>query len=310
MFKKKLSLIVIICSLVCTIYALTPGKPRAPYIGAVITDADSGEVLFEERADEPGSPASTLKLMTLLLVQERIDSGSIKLHEMVKVSVEAYKTGGSQVYLDPKETIPVEDLLYALMIQSANDAAVALAEHVAGSTAQFVELMNERARELGMTKTRFSTVNGLRPEPGNPYNVTTARDMSVLAGELCRHPDVFKYTSADYRQFNSPIRKQAFDMRTHNPFLKKKVEGCDGFKTGYTSTAGWSIVVTCKRNGRRLNVVVLSSDARLTRDAAAEKLLEQGFAIINGSESVTSGSEQRQSGSTVKRPPPPPPLRL
>jgi len=291
---------------VSNLHGVTPGKPRAPYIGAVVMDADSGEVLFEERGDQPGSPASTLKLMTLLLVQERVTAGRIALNDMVKVSVKAYKTGGSQVYLDPKETIPLEDMLYALMIQSANDAAVALAEHVAGSVDAFIELMNKRAKELGMTRTRFSTVNGLRPEPGTPYNVTTAHDMALLACELCRHQDVFKYTSEVYRQFNSPIRKHAFDMRTHNPFLKKKVEGCDGFKTGYTSTAGWSIVVTCRRNGRRLNVVVLSSDARLTRDAAAEKLLEKGFAMISDARSGDAGGEDQH----VKRPPPPPPLRL
>ncbi|MFO7937965.1 MAG: D-alanyl-D-alanine carboxypeptidase family protein [Kiritimatiellia bacterium] len=313
MLNRKSITLILSLAAVLNLNALTPGKPRAPYIGAVIMDAQSGEILFEERADAPGSPASTLKLMTLLLVQERISAGKIGLDDMVDVSVEAYKTGGSQVYLDPKEKIPVEDMLYALMIQSANDAAVALAEHVAGTKEDFIELMNDKARELGMKNTRFSTVNGLRPDPGKPYNVTTARDMALLAHELCRYPEVYRYTSAVYRQFNSPIRKHPFDMRTHNPFLKKKVEGCDGFKTGYTSTAGWSIVVTCKRNGRRLNIVVLSSDARLTRDAAAEKLLNKGFAMISsGGNEKGSGSTKKNGAAAAKRsvPKPPPPLRL
>lgn len=308
MLKRRLYLTVVLTIVTLNLSALTPGKPRAPYIGAIVMDANSGEVLFEENADSPGSPASTLKLMTLLLVQEEIAAGKAGLDDMVKISDEAYETGGSQVYLDPKETVPVEDLLYALMIQSANDAAVALAEHVAGSKESFVQRMNARAEELGMRNTRFATVHGLRPDPGQPWNVTTARDMAILARELCRHPEVFRYTSAVYRQFKTAFRKQAFDMRTHNPFLKNEVEGCDGFKTGYTSTAGWSIVVTCKRDGRRLNVVVLSSDARLTRDAAAEKLLEKGFAIANGEEAPT-----RAANSPVKShvaPPPPPPLRL
>lgn len=308
MFSRKLIAACLSIALVSNLYALKPGKPRSPYIGAIIMDADSGEVLFEDRADAPGSPASTLKLMTLLLVQECIDAGKFGLDDMVKVSIEAYKTGGSQVYLDPKESIPVEDLLYALMIQSANDAAVALAEHVAGTKDAFVELMNAKAKELGMKNTRFSTVNGLRPDPGKPRNVTTARDMAILAHELCRYPEVFKYTSAVYRQFTSPIRKHPFDMRTHNPFLKKKVEGCDGFKTGYTSTAGWSIVVTCKRNGHRLNIVVLGSDARLTRDAQAEKLLNKGFAIINSGGNTAGAAGGRKKH--VPPPPPPPPLRL
>jgi D-alanyl-D-alanine carboxypeptidase (penicillin-binding protein 5/6) len=274
-------------------------------------DAYSGQVLFEDHADAPGSPASTLKLMTLLLVQERITSGKIKLDDMVKVSEEAYSTGGSQVYLDPKETIPVEDMLYALTIQSANDAAVALAEHVAGSIEGFLALMNAKAAELGMKSTQFSTVNGLRPDDGKPFNVTTARDMALLAQELCRYPEVFNYTSAVYRQFTSPIRKQPFDMRTHNPFLKKGVEGCDGFKTGYTSTAGWSIVVTCKRNNRRLNVVVLGSEARLMRDAEAEKLLAKGFALIEGNGGAgTASADGKKFTPPPPPPPPPPPMRM
>ncbi len=307
---KKITAIVVFTAAVFNLHALTPGKPRAPYIGAIIVDADSGAVVFEDRADDLGSPASTLKLMTLLLVQERIVAGTLALSDMVKVSDEAYKTGGSQIYLDPRESAPVEELLYALMIQSANDAAVALAEHVAGTKENFVGLMNARAKELGMKSTRFATVNGLRPDPGIPWNVTTARDMSTLSCELCRHPDVFKYTSAVYRQFSTPFRKQPFEMRTHNPFLKKEVEGCDGFKTGYTSTAGWSIVVTGKRGGRRLNLVVLSSDARLTRDAAAAELLEKGFALIAGGAApgITGGGSMRRPSPNA--PPPPPPLRL
>ncbi len=313
MLVKKLCLTAVAISIALNLYALTPGKPRSPYIGAIIMDADSGEVLFEDQADAPGSPASTLKLMTLLLVQECINQGKFGLDDMAKVSEEAYKTGGSQIYLDPREIVPVEDLLYALMIQSANDAAVVLAEHVAGTKEAFIEMMNAKAKDLGMKNTCFSTVNGLRPDPGKPYNVTTARDMVILAHELCRYPEVFRYTSAIYRQFTSPVRKQPFDMRTHNPFLKKNVEGCDGFKTGYTSTAGWSIVVTCKRDGRRLNIVVLSSEARLLRDAQAEKLLNKGFAIINSGDKNEGANVATKSSDPAKKryiPTPPPPLRL
>ena len=313
MLNKKLITVFLSTALVLNLSALTPGKPRSPYIGAMIMDAGSGEILFEDRADAPGSPASTLKLMTLLLVQERIADGQIGLDDMVKVSKEAYKTGGSQVYLDPKETIPVEDMLYALMIQSANDVAVALAEHVAGTKDAFVELMNAKAKALGMKNTCFATVNGLRPDPGKPYNVTTARDMAILSHELGSYPEVFKYTSAVYRQFTSSVRKQPFDMRTHNPFLKKGVEGCDGFKTGYTRTAGWSIVVTCKRNGRRLNIVVLGSAERLLRDAEAEKLLAKGFAIANSGEKKESTSAVVKSSSPARKryiPTSPPPLKL
>lgn len=288
------------------INAQTPSTPLAPYVGAIIVDAYSGSVIFEDNPDRLGSPASTLKLMTLLVVQERITAGQIKLSDMVAVSKKAYETGGSQVYLDPRESFPVEDMLYALMIQSANDAAVALAEHVAGSTEEFVKLMNLKADELGMTSTHFATVNGLPPAAGESPDITTARDLATLACELCRHEAVFKYTSADYRQLRAGTDR-AFDMRTHNPFLKKKVEGCDGFKTGFTNSAGWSIVVTCQRKERRLNIVVLGSQARLLRDAEAEKLLNKGFAMIDDPEHQSDGVVRKAGGYT---PPPPPPLRL
>ena len=250
---------------------------KTPYIGAIIIDADTGATLFEDKANVPGYPASTLKLMTLLVIQEKIDAGVVKLTDTVKVSVEAYKTGGSQVYLDPKETFPVEDMLYAMMIQSANDASVALAEHVAGSKEAFVKLMNDRAQQLGMKDTRFASVHGLPPSAGQKHDVSTARDMAILSRELCKHPAVFAYTSATYRQLRADTPKP-FDMRTHNPFLKEGVAGCDGFKTGYTASAGWSIVVTAKRNDRRVIVVVLGSDDRKMRDAKARELLNQAFA--------------------------------
>ena len=267
---------------VCVALLAGAQKPKAsiardPYIGAIVVDADTGKTVFEERPDVPGYPASTLKLMLLLLIQERIDAGKLSLSNMVSVSVSASKTGGSQVYLDPRESFSVEDLLYATIIQSANDASVALAEHVAGSKDAFVKLMNDRALELGMKNTRFTSVHGLPPSAGQKHDVSTARDMATLARELCKHPDIFKYTSAVYRQLRVGTAKP-FDMRTHNPFLKEGLAGCDGFKTGYTSAAGWSIVATAKRDGRRMIVVVLGSVARKARDAKARELLNAAFA--------------------------------
>jgi len=252
---------------------------QVPYIGAIVIDADTGATLFEDKPDAVGYPASTLKLMTLLVIQEKIEAGQVKLSDMVKVSVAACKTGGSQVYLDPKETFSVEDMLYAMMIQSANDAAVALAEHVGGTKEAFVEMMNAKAQQLGMRNTHYYSVHGLPPSAGQKNDESSARDMSILARELCHHPAVFAYTSAAYRQFR-PNTPKPFDMRTHNPFLKEHVDGCDGFKTGYTATAGWSIVVTCKRSGHRVIVVVLGSEGRKMRDAKAHELLNKGLASL------------------------------
>lgn len=275
---------------------------RTPYIGAIIVDADTGATLFEDKADAPGYPASTLKLMTLLVVQEQIDAGKVRLNDTVRISVEAFKTGGSQVYLDPKETFPLEDMLYAMMIQSANDAAVALAEHVGGTKESFIELMNARARQIGMNDTRFASVHGLPPSAGQRHDVSTARDMALLARELCKHPAVFAYTSATYRQLRANTPKP-FDMRTHNPFLKEGVDGCDGFKTGYTATAGWSIIVTAKRNGRRVIVVVLGSENRKLRDAKARELLGRAFTLL-----PTAPQQTVPIAGSVP-PPPPPPVR-
>lgn len=288
-----------------------PARPKGvisqnPYIGAVILDADSGDVLFSSKPDVPGYPASTLKLMTLLLTLEKIDAGQAKLTDPVPVSVKACKTGGSQIYLDPKETFTLEDLLYALMIQSANDAAVAIAEFVAGSTEAFVEQMNAKAQQLGMKNTRFSSVHGLPPSAGERPDISTARDMAILSRELCRHPATFTYTAAEHRQIRQNTPKP-FDMRTHNPFIKPstKMAGCDGLKTGYTATAGYSIAVTCKRNNRRIIVYVLGSMDRKVRDAQARELVNKGFTLLNERNPAPVASEIQQPSSAL--PPPPPP---
>jgi D-alanyl-D-alanine carboxypeptidase (penicillin-binding protein 5/6) len=282
---------------------------KNPYIGAIVIDADSGAVLFEENADAICYPASTLKMMTLLVIQEKIADGSIKLSDQVKVSTKACKTGGSQVYLDPRETFSVEDLLYALMIQSANDAAVALAEHVAGTTEAFCELMNARAKTLGMTNSHFITPNGLTTSADKEHDKSSARDMAKIGRELCKYPDSFTFTSTAERNFRETA-KEPFVMRTHNPFLKDHVDGCDGFKTGYTSIAGWSIVVTCKRNNRRVIIALMGSEERLMRDAKAKELLNKAFAGTPASPTTPASPATNTGRVAPSKPaaiPPPPP---
>lgn len=245
---------------------------RDPYLGAIVVDAASGRVLFEDSADAVGYPASVLKLMDLLIILEKVDQGALRLDDKVTISAEASKIGGSQVYLAEKEVFTIDELLYALMIQSANDAATALAIHVAGSRDGFVQLMNEKARALGMTHTQFSTVHGLPPSAGQEPDRTTARDLSILGRELARHPDVFRYTSTQVRGF----RNNTFEMRNHNKLLGT-VAGVDGFKTGYFGAAGFSMVVTAQRDGVRIIAVVLGSVSRPGRDAKASELLAKGF---------------------------------
>ncbi len=279
---------------------------KTPYIGAIIIDADSGAVLFEDNADAICYPASTLKMMTLLVIEEKIADGSVKLSDPVKVSVKACKTGGTQVWLDPKETFNVQELLYALMIRSANDAAVALAEHVSGTTEAFCELMNARAKALGITHSHFITPNGLTTSADPEHDKSTARDMAKIGRELCKYPDIFAYTSTVERKFREGSAHEVV-MTTHNPFLKDKVDGCDGFKTGYTGIAGWSIIVTCKRDNRRVILAVMGSDGRLLRDAKAKELLNKAFAGTPTPVVPSSPKTGKTSGPKHAGIPPPPP---
>ncbi|MEW6519104.1 MAG: D-alanyl-D-alanine carboxypeptidase family protein [Thermodesulfobacteriota bacterium] len=246
-----------------------------PYVSALMIDAASGKVLFEENADAPVYPASVLKLMNLYVILERIEQGALKLDEMVQVTAEAAKTGGSQVYLDPKEQFSVEDLLYALMVQSANDAAVALATHIAGSKEGFIALMNQKAQELGMKNSSFHSVHGLPPSEGQQPDVTTARDLAILCRELAKRPEALKYTSTQTRGF----RDDKFIMRTHNKLLTR-VPGCDGFKTGFYNAAGFSIAATAQRAGVRIITLVMGSKDRKVRDAKAAELLAKGFILV------------------------------
>jgi D-alanyl-D-alanine carboxypeptidase (penicillin-binding protein 5/6) len=252
---------------------------KNPYLGAIVVDAATGKALFEDHADAKGYPASVQKLMDLLIILERIEHGKLSLQDSVPVSAKAAKTGGSQVWLASNESFTVDEMLYALMVQSANDAAVALAEKVAVTTDAFVELMNQKARELGMNSTVFHSVHGLPPGPGEEHDVTTARDFSILCRELLKHSDALRYTSTRERPFRPNAGTKTVIMRTHNHLLNQ-VEGCDGLKTGYFEKAGFSIAVTASRQGQRVVVVVLDSPDLKTRDTHAKELVAKGFAAL------------------------------
>lgn len=245
---------------------------KAPYISALTINAATGEVLFEDNADAPVYPASVLKLMDLYIVLTRIEEGKLALTDMVQVTPEAARMGGSQVYLDPKEQFSVEEMLYALMVQSANDAATALAMHISGSKEAFIELMNATAKQLGMNNTTFYSEHGLPPSRDRKADVTTARDMAILSRELVKRPEVFKYTSTTARGF----RNDTFAMRNHNALLGKP-PGVDGLKTGYFQAAGFSIAATAQKDGQRVITLVMGSADRKERDARALELLNKGF---------------------------------
>lgn len=259
-------------------------ETRPPYLGAIVVDAADGRVLFEDNADKANPPASMTKLMTFALLHDKLSDGSIKLDTTVTVSREeakfAMKSDSTAVWLKERETFPVEELIYAMMIQSANDAALVLARVAAGSPEAFVELMNAKARTLGMAHTTFRTPHGLskgRVEPSTT-DLTTPRDYAVLSRYLVQNTDVLKYTAIKTRQFGAGQRTQLVDMRNHNNLLGK-FAGLDGLKTGYTGSAGFCLAATAERNGRRVIVVVMGSPASKTRDLKVMELFERGFAM-------------------------------
>jgi D-alanyl-D-alanine carboxypeptidase (penicillin-binding protein 5/6) len=252
---------------------------RDPWLGAIVVDAVTGKVLYENQADAKGYPASVLKLMDLLIILEKIEQKQLSLQDQVPVSAKTSHIGGSRVWLADKESFTVDEMLYALMVQSANDAAAALAEKVAGSTDGFIELMNRRAKELGMASTVFHSVHGLPPAKGQEHDVTTARDLSLLCRELLKHSDTLRYTSTREHAFRPNVAGKTIQMRTHNHLLAG-VEGCDGLKTGYIAQSGYSIAVTAARHGQRVIVVVLDSISLKVRDAKAAELVAKGFAAL------------------------------
>lgn len=248
---------------------------RDPYVSALVVEADSGKVLFSDNPEATVYPASVVKLMDLLIILERIAQGQTRLDEMVQITPEAAKIGGSQVYLDPKEQFTIEELLYALVVQSANDAAVALAIHISGSKEGFVALMNQKAAELGMTKTQFFSVHGLPPSMGQQIDRSTAGDLALLCRALVARPEALQYTGTKERGF----RNNSFMMRNHNHLLGQVV-GCDGLKTGFFEAAGFSIAATVQRNGNRVIAVVMGSKGRKVRDAKAAELLNRSLAQL------------------------------
>lgn len=255
---------------------------RSPYRGAISVDASTGMVLFEDKADVAAYPASITKLMVLLVILEAVEAGRLALDEPVRVTAHASRIGGSQVYLKHNEVFPVEELLYALVVQSANDAATALAIHYLGSKAAFVDLMNTRAREIGMNDTVFHSVHGLPPGRGQLPDVSTPRDIALLCRELLKRPDVLKYTATRRRPFRTDA-PEPFIMENHNRLLGE-LEGCDGLKTGFFWAAGFSIAATATRENQRVIAVVLGARSERVRDEKAKEMLASGLRELASNE--------------------------
>lgn len=236
---------------------------------AILTECSTGTVLFEHDADKQMPPASITKVMTLLLVFEAMDAGKFTMETEIVASEHACSMGGSQIWLEPGEVFTVNELLKAAAISSANDACVALGEAVSGSEETFVELMNERAAELGMKNTVFKNCTGLDAEG----HLSTARDIAIMSAELLRHPEIKNYSTV----WMDSLRGGKTELTNTNR-LVRFYKGCTGLKTGSTDGAGCCLSASAERDGMELISVTLGSPNTDERFAAGRKLLDYGFA--------------------------------
>ncbi len=235
----------------------------------ILVEPETGKILYEKNADEQRSCASITKIMTLLLVMEAIESGKISLTDNVVASEHAASMGGSDIWLEAGESLTVEEMIKAVVVASANDAAVALAEHISGSEGAFVSQMNQKAADLAMNNTVFKNCNGLDEEG----HLTTAYDITLMSRELMKHKAIFNYTSI----WIEYLRNGKTQLVNTNKLLKS-YKGITGLKTGTTSVAGCCIVATAKRNNLDLVAVVLGDKTGKDRFTDAAALLDYGFA--------------------------------
>ncbi|MGE4570687.1 MAG: D-alanyl-D-alanine carboxypeptidase family protein [Gammaproteobacteria bacterium] len=276
----------IILSLASSVNAKEPKfyTPEAPTIGAaayIILDHNSGKIIAENNSDEQRAPASLTKLMTSYVVFKRLKEEFISLDDKVKISEKAWKTGGSRSFIEIGKLIKLEDLLMGMIIQSGNDASVALSEHVAGSEGTFVLFMNEYALDLGMDNTNFENASGLPHD--NQY--TTAHDIAILSSAIIREfPDFYQWYSQKEFTYNN-IRQS-----NRNKLLWSDAT-VDGLKTGYTEKAGYCLVTSANRVGMRLISVVLGSDSPTVRVSETQKLLDYGFRFFE-TQSIDDVSQQ------------------
>lgn len=238
---------------------------------AILVDNLSGKVLYEKNADEKLAPASMTKLASMLMVMEAIDNGNLKFEDKVTISEEAANMGGSQVFLQAREVYTVYDLLKSVAIASGNDAVVALAEKIGGSQSGFIDMLNKRLKEIGATNTNFVNAHGLDAEG----HYSTARDMSIIARELLKHPKILEFTSIYEEYLEKNDGSRIWLVNTNK--LVRFYDGVDGLKTGFTKTAGYCLTATASKNNFRLISVVMGEDTSENRSSDTVKMLNYGF---------------------------------
>jgi len=282
--KKIISILIIVFSLLNSSAVYSEVETDAK--SCVLMEASTGEVLYESNADEQLPIASVTKVMTMLLIMEQIEAGTLNYDTMISVSENAMSYGGSTMFLEAGEELSVNDMLKGIAVASANDGCVAMAEHISGSESSFVDMMNKRASELGMANTHFMNTNGL--DEDNHYS--SARDVAIMSRELLKHEKIIDYTSI----WTDSLRDGKFELANTNK-LVRFYKGANGLKTGSTSKALCCLSATAKRDDMQLIAVVLGAPTSAKRFESAKALLDYGFANYGVKIHVTEGEEITKS---------------
>jgi D-alanyl-D-alanine carboxypeptidase (penicillin-binding protein 5/6) len=271
-----------------------------PIESVLLMEAETGAILFEKDIHKQRAPASMVKMMLMLITMQKLHAGELHVSDTITVTAHASRMGGSQVYLREGETFTLQEMMKAIAIASANDACVAIAEHISGTVEGFLDLMNERAKELSMDDTHFATVHGLPPTNGDPGDLTSAHDMAMLARELTKYPEILTWGATK----EDSLRDGKFVLTNTNK-LVYHFPGVDGIKTGFHAQAGFNVTATAQRNGLRMIAVVMGAPNSTVRFDEAKRLLSMGFnsyrKAILVRKDTPIGPEIQVSGGTVRR---------
>ena len=282
--KKVLLLIISMFLFIPCVYAEESNKLAPNAKSAILIEASTGEILYEANSHEKLAPASMTKMMSLLLIMESIDAGVINLDDMITISSNASAMGGSQILLETGEQMSVDDLLKGIAVASGNDAVVALAEAIGGTEENFVDMMNKRANELGLTDTNFKNCHGLDEE--NHYS--SAYDMAIIARELVKHQRILDYSSIYETYLRKGTPKEIWLVNTNK--LVRFKSGVDGLKTGYTDNSGYCLTATMQKNNMRVIGVLMGEPDSNTRNNEMSGLLDYAFAQYSLKNILKKGS--------------------
>lgn len=282
--KKVICFFICVCFMMQSVAVFAEGNTDLGLNAksAILMEESTGNILYESNPDERLPIASVTKVMTMLLIMEAVDSGKISLDDMVTVSENAMSYGGSTMFLETGEQLTVNDMLKGIAVASANDGCVAMAEHLAGSESAFVDMMNEKAKKLGMENTHFMNTNGLDEDD----HYSSSRDVAIMSRELMKHETIFNYTSI----WMDTLRGGKFQLANTNKLIRF-YDGANGLKTGSTSKALCCLSAAAKRNDMQLIAVVLGAPTSAERFASAKSLLDYGFANYAVNTQITAGDE-------------------